>query len=134
MSRTQLAAGDVKALVDRFDSLQAECRVRSGRDYPVVVIQEAGSTPSLFTARWKAKVLRATSSILRRSQRPVVVVEQRLTRSIGKRCSGRCLPINEVNRGFALWSGRRRWKKKIAARFVGSGVTVRRDPPCLAGE
>lgn len=94
MSRTQLAAGYVKALVDRFDSLQAECRVRSGRDYPVVVIQEAGSSPSLFTARWNAKVLRATSSILRRSQRPVVVVEQRLTRSIGKRCSGRCLPIN----------------------------------------
>lgn len=42
MSRTQLAAGSIPALLERFDALQAKSHVRSGASHPVVVIQEAG--------------------------------------------------------------------------------------------
>lgn len=42
LSRVQLAAGDLKALSERFSMLQAKCRARLKRDYELVVIQEAG--------------------------------------------------------------------------------------------
>lgn len=42
ISRTQLAAGDLAALLERFDALRAKCGARSGLSYPIVVIQEAG--------------------------------------------------------------------------------------------
>lgn len=42
MSRFQLAAGDMRALKERFSLLQAKCRSQMKRDYRLVVIQEAG--------------------------------------------------------------------------------------------
>lgn len=42
LSRVQLAAGDLRALKERFSLLQAKCRARLNRDYQLVVIQEAG--------------------------------------------------------------------------------------------
>lgn len=42
LSRFQLAAGDMRALKERFSLLQAKCRTRMKRDYRLVVIQEAG--------------------------------------------------------------------------------------------
>lgn len=42
MSRIQLAAGDMRALKERFSMLQSKCRARLKRDYRLVVIQEAG--------------------------------------------------------------------------------------------
>ncbi|MBA3896479.1 MAG: IS110 family transposase [Sphingomonadaceae bacterium] len=42
MSRIQLVAGNMNALKERFSALQAKCRVRLDRTYPLIVIQEAG--------------------------------------------------------------------------------------------
>lgn len=42
MSRTQLTAGNVAGLLERFAALRAKCRARTHKIYPLVVIQEAG--------------------------------------------------------------------------------------------
>ena len=42
MSRHSLEAGDLKGLFDRFADLQRKASARTGRSYPIVVIQEAG--------------------------------------------------------------------------------------------
>ena len=42
MSRVQLMAGNMNALKERLSTLQAKCRGRLDRTYPLIVIQEAG--------------------------------------------------------------------------------------------
>lgn len=42
ISRHQVRGGDVPALLERFAQLQAKARERTGEQYPLVVIQEAG--------------------------------------------------------------------------------------------
>lgn len=42
MSRHNVVAGDVAALLARFSALQAKALARMGRSYPLIVIQEAG--------------------------------------------------------------------------------------------
>ena len=42
ISRHQVKGGDVPALLERFAQLQAKARERTGKQYPLVVIQEAG--------------------------------------------------------------------------------------------
>jgi transposase len=42
ISRHQVKGGDVPALLERFEQLQAKARTRTGEQYPLVVIQEAG--------------------------------------------------------------------------------------------
>jgi transposase len=42
MSRHALAAGDLKGLFDRFAALGRKASARTGKTYPIVVIQEAG--------------------------------------------------------------------------------------------
>jgi transposase len=42
ISRHQVKGGDVPALLQRFAQLQAKARERTGEQYPLVVIQEAG--------------------------------------------------------------------------------------------
>lgn len=42
ISRHQVKGGDVPSLLERFAQLQAKARERTGKQYPLVVIQEAG--------------------------------------------------------------------------------------------
>ncbi|MDB5397311.1 MAG: putative transposase of insertion sequence NGRIS-33a, partial [Rhodospirillales bacterium] len=42
MSKHSVPAGDVAGLFGRFAQLKEKARARTGRDYPIIVIQEAG--------------------------------------------------------------------------------------------
>jgi len=42
MSKNSMPAGDLTTLLERFRGLQKKARTRTGRRYPIIVIQEAG--------------------------------------------------------------------------------------------
>jgi transposase len=42
MSKHSVPAGDVAGMFERFSQLREKARARTGRDYPIIVIQEAG--------------------------------------------------------------------------------------------
>ena len=42
MSKHSVPAGDIAGLLRRFAQLKEKARARTGRDFPVIVIQEAG--------------------------------------------------------------------------------------------
>src|SRR5437868_13003043 len=42
MSKHSVQAGDIAGLLRRFAQLKEKARARTGRDYPVITIQEAG--------------------------------------------------------------------------------------------
>jgi transposase len=42
MSKHSVAAGNVAGLLERFSQLQEKARARTGKDFPIIVIQEAG--------------------------------------------------------------------------------------------
>src|SRR5450759_1201132 len=42
MSKHSVQAGDIAGLLSRFAQLKEKARVRTGRDFPIIVIQEAG--------------------------------------------------------------------------------------------
>lgn len=52
MSKYSVPGGDLAGLMELFQLLAAKARARTGRDFPIVVIQEAASTASGFTAHW----------------------------------------------------------------------------------
>jgi hypothetical protein len=51
MSKHSVRAGDVAALLARFSELKRKASERTGKSFPIVVIQEAGLDK---TARWSA--------------------------------------------------------------------------------
>src|ERR1041384_1433716 len=42
MSKHSVAAGDIAGLLRRFAQLKEQARARTGREFPIIVIQEAG--------------------------------------------------------------------------------------------
>src|SRR6202162_2463194 len=42
MSKHSVQAGDIAGLLKRFAQLKGKARARTGRDFPIIVIQEAG--------------------------------------------------------------------------------------------
>ena len=42
MSKHSVPAGDIAGLLRRFAQLKEKARARTGRDFPIIVIQEAG--------------------------------------------------------------------------------------------
>jgi transposase len=42
MSKHSVAAGDVAGLLERFSQLKRQARARTGKDFPLLAIQEAG--------------------------------------------------------------------------------------------
>ena len=42
MSKHQVQGGDIAALLERFNQLQGKAQLRTGRSFPLIVIQEAG--------------------------------------------------------------------------------------------
>src|SRR3954470_21308321 len=53
MSKHSLRSGDVAGLLERFTQLEQKARARTGRVFPIVVIQEAG-----LDGFWIHRVLR----------------------------------------------------------------------------
>lgn len=115
MSKHVVAAGNVAGLLDRFAELRRKAEARTGRCYPIIVIQEAG-----LDGFWIHRVLqprgsKATSSMPPRLQPRAGGAEPRPTGSTVRRWSGRCWPTSEASHGCARWSGRRRRRMKTVA-------------------
>jgi len=62
MSKHAVPGGDIASLLRRFFELKEKGRRRMRKDFPIVVIQEAGLEGSGFTGCWYRKALRAISS------------------------------------------------------------------------
>ena len=68
MSKRSVRGGDIAGLLKRFTQLQEKTRVRTGKSFEIIVIQEAGLDASGSTGYSRAKGLTATSSIRPRSR------------------------------------------------------------------
>ena len=120
MSQYSLTAGDIGGLLARFAELIRKVRERTGSDYPIITIHEAG-----LDAFWVHRVLRdvgieshvvdaASIATSRRRRRAI------RTRSTVRRCCERCWPSSAASRGCAPWWLRLRLRKRIVAGFAAS--------------
>jgi transposase len=115
MSKHSVPAGDIGALLARFSEMKQKAFARTGKSFPIIVIQEAG-----LDGFWIHRVLQkegieshvvdpASIATSRRRRR------QRPTGSTAKRCCAHCSLTSAANLGCARWSKRRLLKKRTAA-------------------
>ena len=103
MSKHGVAAGDLGALLAKFAELQRKALARTGKNYPIITIQEAGLDGF------------SLHRVLQQEGIESHVVDaawlrcraggggRRLTRSTVRRCCGCCWPTSGANRGCARW-------------------------------
>ena len=89
MSKHSIRAGDVAGLLVRLAQLKEKARGRTGRDFPIIAIQEAG-----FDGFWICRVLQSegieSHVVDAASIRPRAAgAERRPTGSMGRRWSAR---------------------------------------------
>ena len=122
MSKHSVPAGDIAALLARFSELRRKACARTGKSFPIVVIQEAG-----LDGFWIHRVLLSegieshvvdAASIATAS--PPAASRPRPTGSSARLCFARCSPTSAANRGSVRWFGHRRLKMKTAAGFAVS--------------
>jgi transposase len=103
MSKHSVQAGDIAGLLRRFAQLKEKARARTGRDFPIITIQEAG-----LDGFWIHRVLQsegieshvvAAASILTSRRRR----RAKTTRSTARRWSARFWPTSAASRGCAPW-------------------------------
>ena len=99
MSKHSVPGGDFAGLMERFARLQEKARLRTGQNFRIIVVQEAGLDGFGFTGRSKTKASKATSSTRPRLQRRAGAEGQRPTRSMVKRWFERCSPTSAANLG-----------------------------------
>jgi transposase len=115
-----VAAGDIYALLARFSEFKQKAFARTGKSFPIIVIQEAG-----LDGFWIYRVLQnegieshvvdpASIATSRRRRRA------RLTGSTARHCFARCWRISAASLGCARWSKRQHPRKRTAADFVAS--------------
>jgi hypothetical protein len=63
MSKHSVSAGGIAALLARFSELRRKACARTGKSFPILVIQEAGLDASGFTVSCRAKELRVMLSM-----------------------------------------------------------------------
>jgi hypothetical protein len=120
MSKHSVPAGDICVLLARFSKIRQKAFARTGKSFPVIVIQEAG-----LDGFWIHRVLqnegsKAMSSIRPRLQHHVGAGERRPTGSTARRCFARCWRTSAVNLGCVQWSKRRLPRKRTAADFAAN--------------
>src|SRR4029077_17867522 len=103
MSKHSVRAGDVAALLARFPELKRKATERTGKSFPIVVIQEPGLDGSWFHRVCKAKASKAMSSIRRRSRRRADGGAPRQTGSTARPCFARFWRISVATLGCARW-------------------------------
>src|SRR6202020_2674811 len=118
MSKHSVSAGDIAALLARFSELRRKACARTGKSFPIVVIQEAGLDGFwihrvLLSEGIESHVVDAASIATSRRRR-----RAKTDRSTAKLCFARCSPTSAANRGSAQWFGPRRLKMKTAAGFA----------------
>ena len=117
MSKHSVSAGGYRCAAGAlFSELRRKACARTGKSFPIVVIQEAG-----FDGFWIHRVLLSEAEL-----RAMLSMQPRLrpraggggprpTGSMARLCFARCSPAGAANRGSAQWFGRRRRKMKTAA-------------------
>jgi transposase len=121
MSKHSVSAGDIAALLARFSELRRKACARTGKSFPIVVIQEAG-----LDGFWIHRVLLSEGIESHVVDAASIATSRRRRRAKTDRidsetfCFARCSPISAANRGSAQWFGRRRLKMKTAAAFAVS--------------
>jgi transposase len=110
MSKHSVPAGDICALLTRFSSLKQKAFARTGKLFPIVVIQEAG-----LDGFWIHRALQKEGI-----ESHVGAGEPRLIGSTARRCFAHCWRISAANLGCVLWSKRRLRRKRTAVGFAAS--------------
>jgi hypothetical protein len=103
MSKHAVRSGDIAALLARLAQLKEKARTRTGRVFPIIVIQEAG-LDGFWIHRVLQKGSRAMSSIPPRSRRHGGVGGRRPTGSTAKPWFAPCWPTSGASPGFVRWS------------------------------
>ena len=103
MSKHSVKAGDVAALLARFSDLKRKASERTGKFFPIVVIQEAGLDGFWLHRVLQSEGIESQSSTQPRSRRPVDGDGPRPTESTGRRCFARCWRISVANLECARW-------------------------------
>jgi len=122
MSKHSVTAGDIAGLMVRFAELHRKAAARTGKSFPMIVIQEAG-----FDGFWAHRVLQqegieshvvdpASIAVPRRGGGP------KPTRSTGRRCCGRFWLIHAASRVYVRWWSPLRPRKKIGAGSAASAT------------
>jgi transposase len=118
MSKHSVRSGDVTGLLKRFARLQEKARARTGRNFPIVVIQEAG-----LDGFWIHRVLENEGIESHVVDPASVAVSRRRRRAKTDGIDGEALLrtlLAYKRGGYARWSRRRRPTKKIAVASAAS--------------
>ena len=123
MSKHSVSAGDIAALLARFSELRRKACARTGKSFPIVVIQEAG-----LDGFWIHRVLLSEGIESHVVDAASIAISRRRRRAKTDRIDGetllRALLAHRVRaenrRVCAQWFGRRRLKMKTAAGFAVS--------------
>src|SRR6266516_4840612 len=107
MSKHPVRGGDVAGLLKRFAQLREKALGRTGKVFPLIVIQEAG-----LDGFWIDRRPRLQHRAGGGGRRP--------TGSTARLWFVRCSPTSAANRASARWSGCRRQKMKTDAGFAVS--------------
>ena len=99
MSKHSVAASDVAGLLERFARLKQKALARTGQDFPIIVIQEAG-----LDGFWIHRVLQQEGIEGHVVDPASIATSRRRRRSTARRCFARCWPTSAANRGFVRWS------------------------------
>ena len=118
MSKHSVPAGDICVLLARFSEIRQKAFARTGKSFPVIVIQEAG-----LDGFWIHRVLQ-NEGIESRVVDPASIATSRrrrrakTDRSTARRCFARCWRTSAVNLGCVQWSKRRLPRNRTAANFA----------------
>jgi transposase len=120
LSKFTLPASDVAGMLTRFAELQRKAKARTGLDFSLVVIQEAG-----LDGFWVHRVLEGEgieSHVVDppRSLSRGASVASRPTGSMARCCCGHCWPTSVVSPACVRWCEHRRPKRRIAAVYRAS--------------
>src|SRR3954465_10953290 len=129
MSKHAVRNGDIAGLLARLSQLQEKARARTGRVFPIIVIQEAG-----LDGFWIHRVLQtegieshvvdpASIATSRRRRRGETAPRgggggRRPTGSMAKPWFAPCWPTSEASPGCVRWSRLRRPTRRIGAGSV----------------
>ena len=114
MSKHSVPASDVSGLLRRFAELRRKAAARTGREFPIIVIQEAG-----LDGFWIHRVLQSegieshvvdAASILTSRRRRRVKTDQ----IDGETLVRTLMAFSVASRGCVPWPGRRRGRRRTA--------------------
>ena len=129
MSRHVVRGGDAAGLLNRLADLRARARARTGKLFPVIVIQEAG-----LDGFWLHRVLEGEgieSHVVDPPPSPPQGADDgpRPTGSMAKPWSVRCWPTSAESRACVRWSGLPRLRRRIAAGCAANANAHQRACP-----